>query len=74
MIYLKICNKDGDLQMVKIKLDVVVFNVGVNELVFKFGFGFKVLDSYNVEVLYQLLGNDLCFEVRSGGWVGEWLV
>lgn len=73
MIHLKIRNKDGDLQTVKIKPDVAAFNVGVNELALKLGFGLKASDSYNAEALHQLLGNDLRPEARPGGWVGEWL-
>lgn len=71
MIHLKIRNKDGDLQTVKIKPDVAAFNVGVNELALKLGFGLKASDSYNAEALHQLLGNDLRPEARPGGWVGE---
>ncbi|EBQ6224938.1 TPA_asm: SPI-1 type III secretion system effector inositol phosphate phosphatase SopB [Salmonella enterica] len=73
MIHLKIRNKDGDLQTVKIKPDVAAFNMGVNELALKLGFGLKASDSYNAEALHQLLGNDLRPEARPGGWVGEWL-
>lgn len=73
MIHLKIRNKDGDLQTVKIKPDVAAFNVGVNELALKLGFGLKASDRYNAEALHQLLGNDLRPEARPGGWVGEWL-
>ncbi|EAW1720158.1 type III secretion system effector inositol phosphate phosphatase [Salmonella enterica subsp. indica] len=73
MIHLKIRNKDGELQTVKIKPDVAAFNVGVNELALKLGFGLKASDRYNVEALHQLLGNDLRPEAKPGGWVGEWL-
>lgn len=73
MIHLKIRNDDGELQTVKIKPEVAAFNVGVNELALKFGFGLKASDSYNIEALQQLLGNDLRPEARPGGWVGEWL-
>lgn len=73
MIYLNIHNKDGELQTVKIRPEVAAFNVGVNELALKLGFGLKTSDSYNVEALHQLLGNDLRPEARPGGWVGEWL-
>ncbi|ENY2088411.1 SPI-1 type III secretion system effector inositol phosphate phosphatase SopB, partial [Salmonella enterica subsp. enterica serovar Kentucky] len=73
MIHLKIRNKDGDLQTVKIKPDVAAFNMGVNELTLKLGFGLKASDRYNAEALHQLLGNDLRPEARPGGWVGEWL-
>ncbi|EAA8389189.1 type III secretion system effector inositol phosphate phosphatase [Salmonella enterica subsp. diarizonae] len=73
MIHLKIRNKDGELQTVKIKPEIAAFNVGVNELALKLGFGLKTSDSYNVEALHQLLGNDLRPEAKPGGWVGDWL-
>ncbi|HII1671748.1 TPA: SPI-1 type III secretion system effector inositol phosphate phosphatase SopB [Salmonella enterica] len=73
MIHLKIRNNDGELQTVKIKPDVAAFNVGVNELALKLGFGLKASDRYNAEALHQLLGNDLRPEAKPGGWVGEWL-
>ncbi|EAQ2105145.1 type III secretion system effector inositol phosphate phosphatase [Salmonella enterica subsp. arizonae] len=73
MIHLKIRNKDGELQTVKIKPEVAAFNVGVNELALKLGFGLKASDRYNIEALHQLLGNDLRPEARPGGWVGNWL-
>ncbi|EBS8367013.1 type III secretion system effector inositol phosphate phosphatase [Salmonella enterica subsp. diarizonae serovar 50:z:-] len=73
MIHLKIRNKDGELQTVKIKPEIAAFNVGVNELALKLGFGLKISDSYNVEALHQLLGNDLRPEAKPGGWVGDWL-
>ncbi|EDX6251268.1 type III secretion system effector inositol phosphate phosphatase [Salmonella enterica subsp. diarizonae] len=73
MIHLKIRNKDGELQTVKIKPKIAAFNVGVNELALKLGFGLKTSDSYNVEALHQLLGNDLRPEAKPGGWVGDWL-
>lgn len=73
MIHLKIRNKDGELQTVKIKPEIAAFNVGVNELALKLGFGLKTSDSYNVEALHQLLGNDLRPEAKPGGWVGNWL-
>ncbi|ECC1662284.1 type III secretion system effector inositol phosphate phosphatase [Salmonella enterica subsp. salamae] len=73
MIHLKIRNKDGELQTVKIKPEIAAFNVGVNELALKLGFGLKTSDSYNVEALYQLLGNDLRPDAKPGGWVGDWL-
>ncbi|HCL5350956.1 TPA: type III secretion system effector inositol phosphate phosphatase [Salmonella enterica subsp. salamae serovar [1],40:z35:e,n,x,z15] len=73
MIHLKIRNKDGELQTVKIKPEVAAFNVGVNELALKLGFGLKTSDSYNVEALHQLLGDDLRPEAKPGGWVGNWL-
>ncbi len=73
MIHLKIRNKDGDLQTVKIKPDVAAFNMGVNELTLKLGFGLKASDRYNAEALHQLLGNDLRPEARpvaglANGW------
>lgn len=73
MIHLKIRNKDGELQTVKIKPEIAAFNVGVNELALKLGFGLKTSDSYNVEALHQLLGNDLRPEAKPDGWVGDWL-
>ncbi|HDC2661908.1 TPA: type III secretion system effector inositol phosphate phosphatase [Salmonella enterica] len=73
MIHLKIRNKDGELQTVKIKPGIAAFNVSVNELALKLGFGLKTSDSYNVEALHQLLGNDLRPEAKPGGWVGDWL-
>ncbi|EEE1931001.1 type III secretion system effector inositol phosphate phosphatase [Salmonella enterica subsp. diarizonae] len=73
MIHLKIRNKDGELQTVKIKQEIAAFNVSVNELALKLGFGLKTSDSYNVEALHQLLGNDLRPEAKPGGWVGDWL-
>lgn len=73
MIHLKIRNNDGELQTVKIKPDVAAFNVGVNELALKLGFGLKASDRYNAEALHQLLGNDLRPEAKPGGWVGDWL-
>ncbi|EHD6110035.1 type III secretion system effector inositol phosphate phosphatase [Salmonella enterica] len=73
MIHLKIRNKDGELQTVKIKPEIAAFNVGINELALKLGFGLKTSDSYNVEALHQLLGNDLRPEAKPGGWVGDWL-
>ncbi|EJU8851196.1 type III secretion system effector inositol phosphate phosphatase [Salmonella enterica] len=73
MIHLKIRNKDDELQTVKIKPEIAAFNVGVNELALKLGFGLKTSDSYNVEALHQLLGNDLRPEAKPGGWVGDWL-
>ncbi|VEA62044.1 secreted effector protein [Salmonella enterica subsp. salamae] len=73
MIHLKIRNNDGELQTVKIKPEVAAFNMGVNELALKLGFGLKASDRYNAEALHQLLGNDLRPEAKPGGWVGDWL-
>ncbi|WP_348231295.1 inositol phosphate phosphatase SopB, partial [Salmonella enterica] len=70
MINLKIRNKDGDLQTVKIKPEVAAFNVVVNELALKLGFGLKASDRYYAEALHLLLGNDLGPEARAGGCVG----
>lgn len=73
MLYLLIRNKDGKLQRVKIKPEVVAFNMGVNELALKFGFGHQASDNYNIEALHQLLGDDLRPAAKPGGWVGAWL-
>ncbi|WP_455871804.1 inositol phosphate phosphatase SopB [Serratia proteamaculans] len=66
-------DENGKLQQVKVKLGVVAFNFGVNEMALKFGLGRSTSDKYNAQALNQLLGSDLKPSSLPGGMVGEYL-
>ncbi|WP_337882954.1 type III secretion system effector inositol phosphate phosphatase [Chromobacterium haemolyticum] len=70
---LQIKNADGELQSVRVNLEVAAFNFGVNELALKLGMGHKESDKLNLEALHQLLGPDLKPGTAPGGWVGDYL-
>lgn len=70
---LQIKNADGELQPVRVNLEVAAFNFGVNELALKLGMGHKESDKLNLEALHQLLGLDLKPGKAPGGWVGDYL-
>ncbi|AXT48213.1 type III secretion system effector inositol phosphate phosphatase [Chromobacterium rhizoryzae] len=70
---LHIKNADGELQSVRVNLEVAAFNFGVNELALKLGMGHKESDKLNLEALHQLLGPDLKPGTAPGGWVGDYL-
>lgn len=70
---LHIKNADGELQSVRVNLEVAAFNFGVNELALKLGMGHKESDKLNLEALHQLLGLDLKPGKAPGGWVGDYL-
>lgn len=54
IVEINVRNTKGELQTVNIRPQVAAFNVGVNELALKFGFGNTKSDKYNVEGLEQL--------------------
>ncbi|WP_187153355.1 type III secretion system effector inositol phosphate phosphatase [Candidatus Arsenophonus triatominarum] len=70
---LKIRDKQGQIQNVKVNLEVSAFNFGVNELALKFGLGNSASDFYNSIAMQKLLGDDLEPNSTPGGWVGEYL-
>lgn len=72
-ITLPVRNSKGEIQHVKIDLEVSAFNFGVNELALKLKLGNFASDEYNITGLHQLFGSDLSPDGTLGGWVGEYL-
>ncbi|MFS1538408.1 MAG: inositol phosphate phosphatase SopB [Candidatus Phlomobacter fragariae] len=70
---LRIRDKQGQIQNVKIVLEVSAFNFGVNELALKFGLGNSASDIYNSIAMQKLLGDDFEPNSTPGGWVGDYL-
>ncbi len=54
IVKIKVRDSEGKLQTVNIRPQVAAFNVGVNELALKFGFGNTKSDKYNVTGMEQL--------------------
>lgn len=81
-LMLMIRDAEGQLKNVKIDLQVIKFNSGVNEFALTvgrgplaFANGHKYADKYNIRSLEQLLGHGFLEKSNAalGGWVGEYL-
>ncbi|EGF7348146.1 type III secretion system effector inositol phosphate phosphatase [Escherichia coli] len=68
---LKIEDENGVLKSVKVNLEILPFNCGVNELALKLGLGWKAVDKLNNASIETLLGNDFLSKGVVGGWAGE---
>ncbi|EKT57289.1 inositol phosphate phosphatase SopB [Providencia burhodogranariea] len=73
VIKLNVRNEDGQLQEVKVKLDVAIFNFGVNEIALKLPSSQKKMQELNSLGLTKLLGDDFSNSSKLNGWVGDYL-
>ncbi len=71
--HLEVRDEDGVLKKIRVDLDIVAFNFGVNEAALKFNMGWTQSDTHNLEGLHGLLGDDLTPAGKEGGWVGDYL-
>lgn len=74
VIKLNVRNENGQLQEVKIKLDVAIYNFGVNEIALKLPAAQKNMLDLNISGLTKLLGDDLSNHSKLKGWVGDYLL
>jgi phosphatidylinositol-4,5-bisphosphate 4-phosphatase len=70
---LTVRDDQGELKQIKVNLNVVAFNLGVNEMALKVNLGWSVSDKFNAQALHQLLGPDLGASAPPGGMVGNYL-
>lgn len=73
VIKLNIKNEKGEAQEVKVKLDIAIFNFGVNELAFSIPKVIRQNDNLNKTALAQILGPNYLINNEVGGWVGHYL-
>ncbi len=73
VIKLNIKNEKGEAQEVKVKLDIAIFNFGVNELAFSIPKVISQNDNLNKTALAQILGCNYLINNEVGGWVGHYL-
>lgn len=72
-VILTVRGESGEERQVKVNLQVVALNFGVNELTLKFGLGQSASDKNNDQALKVLLGSDLKSTSPLGGMVAEYL-
>ncbi|MCU1760744.1 hypothetical protein NTD84_13575 [Pseudomonas sp. 14P_8.1_Bac3] len=70
---LAIRGEDGEIVQVKVNLNIVAFNFGVNTMALKLGLGWSVSDKVNARAVEQLLGKDFSSTSSPGGMVGDYL-
>ncbi|MDF7659143.1 inositol phosphate phosphatase SopB [Erwiniaceae bacterium L1_54_6] len=70
---LTVRDEQGELKQIKVNLNVVAFNLGVNEMALKVNLGWSVSDKFNAQALQQLLGPNLGASAQPGGMVGNYL-
>ncbi|MCW2256632.1 phosphatidylinositol-4,5-bisphosphate 4-phosphatase [Providencia alcalifaciens] len=70
---LNVRNENGQLQEVKVKLDVAIFNFGVNEIALKLPASQKNMQNLNSSGLTKLLGDNFSNNSKLNGWVGDYL-
>lgn len=70
---LKIQDENGDFRTVKVNLEIVPFNCGVNELALKAGLGWNAVDKLNNTSIAQLLGKDFLSKGVLGGWTEDFI-
>ncbi|EOE0524798.1 inositol phosphate phosphatase SopB [Providencia stuartii] len=73
VIKLNIKNEKGEAQEVKVKLDIAIFNFGVNELAFSIPKVISQNDNLNKTALAKILGPNYLINNEVGGWVGHYL-
>lgn len=73
VIKLNIKNEKGEAQEVKVKLDIAIFNFGVNELAFSIPKVISQNDNLNKTALAQILGCNYLINNEVRGWVGHYL-
>lgn len=68
---LKIEGENGVLKSVKVNLEILPFNCGVNEMALKLGLGWKTVDKLNNASIETLLGDSFLAKGIVTGWAGE---
>lgn len=76
ILTLNVPNQQGEIQEIRIKLDVIILNFGVNELAFSvpnYFNGSSKTKTLNNDGLSKILGENYLKNNEIGGWVNEYL-